>query len=107
MLHNVLQEAAPHGQFLWNNKQVVHVFVPEQKEPWVSISTKKSDALWMQISGPKNSLSLGSVVDLAEEPTMTTIDKRDILRMSFKDPEQVAEPDFKKFLQQHLKSLSA
>jgi excinuclease ABC subunit A len=106
-LHHVLQEAAPQGQFLWNNKQVVHVFVPEQKEPWVSISTKKTDALWLQISGPQNSLSLGSVVDIVEEPTITTVDKRDILRMSFSDPEQVAVPDFKEFLQKHLKSLSA
>jgi excinuclease ABC subunit A len=107
MLHNVLQEAAPQGQFLWNNKQVVHVFVPEQKEPWVSISTKKTDALWLQISGPQNSLSLGSVVDIVEEPTITTVNKRDVLKMSFSDPEQVAVPDFKEFLQKHLKSLSA
>jgi len=106
-LHHVLQEAAPHGQFLWNNKQVVHVFVPEQKEPWASISTKKSDALWLQISGPKESISLGSVVDIVEEPTVTTLDSRDILRMNFNDAEQVAEPEFMQFLKKHLESLSA
>ena len=30
-LCELLAEAAPAGQFLWNNQQVVHVFVPEQQ----------------------------------------------------------------------------
>ena len=40
-LIELLAEMAPHGQFLWNNKQVVPLYVPEQKEPWAAVQTKK------------------------------------------------------------------
>ncbi len=39
-LCELLKEAAPDGQFLWNNQQVVHLFVPAQKEPWATLCTK-------------------------------------------------------------------
>ena len=41
-LFELLSEVAPAGQFLWNNKQVVPVYVREQKEPWAAVQTKKS-----------------------------------------------------------------
>ena len=29
------------GQFLWNNQQLVHLIVPEQRDPWATVQTKK------------------------------------------------------------------
>ena len=52
-LFELLSEVAPEGQFLWNNKQVVPVYVRSQKEPWAAVQTKKSEAVWLTLAGPK------------------------------------------------------
>ena len=107
VLHAVIQEAAPEGQFSWNDKQVVQVFLPQQKEPWVSIQTKKPDGVWLQVAGPKDSVTVEQVAELADAPTVSSEDDLDVVRMSFKDIEQVASGDLKVFLSEHAKSLPA
>ena len=52
-LFELLAEVAPAGQFLWNNKQVVPVYVPEQHAPWAAVQTKKTDAVHLHLMGPK------------------------------------------------------
>lgn len=106
VLHDTLSEAAPSSQFLWSNKQVVHLYVNEQKEPWASIQTKKTDAIWLQLNVPKDSVSLGRIVDLAEEPTVKSSEDKDIVRMKFKDAESAGAGDLKEFLKEHLSTLS-
>ncbi|MDB4539801.1 hypothetical protein N9231_05215 [Saprospiraceae bacterium] len=100
-LHEVIQQAAPEGQFLWSNKQVVHVYLPHQKEPWASIQTKKTDGVYLQLAGPKDGVTVGRVADLADAPTVSTKDELDIVRMSFKDLEQVDNEELKDFLVEH------
>ncbi len=108
ILQEVLQTAAPHGQFLWNNKQIVHVFVPDQKEPWASIQTKKTDALWLQLTGPRNHVALGRIAKLGDQPTIKTINaERDVVRMSFATVDQVQSPKLAEFLQEHLQGVVA
>ena len=105
MLHEVIQKVAPDCQFLWSNKQVVHVYLPQQKEPWASIQTKKPDGVWLQLAGPKDSVTVGRVAELAEAPTVTSRDDLDLLRMSFTDVEQVNNEDLHKFLSEHAQSI--
>ena len=50
----------PQGQFLWNNKQVVPVYVPEQHEPWAAVQTKKLDAVYLHLIGPEGPLHAGA-----------------------------------------------
>ena len=107
VLHAVIQEAAPQGQFLWNNKQEVHVFLPQQKEPWVSIQTKRPDGVWLQVAGPKDSVTAGQVAELADDPTVSSEDNLDVVRMSFKEIEQVTSKELAVFLSEHAKSLPA
>ncbi len=105
-LHEVIQQVAPNSQFLWNNKQVVHVYLPEQKEPWASIQTKKPDGVWLQLSGPKDGVTVGRVADLADAPTVTSQDKLDIVRMRLNDVEQVENDELKEFLVEHAKEVA-
>ncbi len=107
VLHDTLSEAAPSSQFLWSNKQVVHLYVEQQKEPWASIQTKKTDAIWLQLNVPKDSVSLGRIADLAEEPTVKSSDEKDVVRMKFKDAETAGAEDLKEFLKEHMSTLSA
>ena len=104
-LHEVIQQAAPEGQFLWNNKQVVHVFLPQQKEPWASIQTKKPDGVWLQLAGPKDGVTVGRVADLADAPTVTSRNELDVVRMRISNFEQADSEQLKKFLVEHIQSL--
>src|SRR5581483_4677975 len=62
-----LSEAAPGGQFLWNNQQLVHYYLPGQSEPWASLLTKKLHGLELVLNGPKGRFALGRVNDLASD----------------------------------------
>jgi excinuclease ABC subunit A len=107
ILHEVIQKAAPDGQFLWSNKQVVHVYLPQQKEPWASIQTKKPDGVWLQLAGPKDSVTVGRVADLADAPTVTSQENLDLVRMSFQEVDQVSNKELEEFLSEHAKSVPA
>ena len=50
----------PPGQFLWNNKQVVPVYVAAHKEPWAALQTKKTDAVYLHLTGPKGRFALAA-----------------------------------------------
>ena len=107
-LHEALQRAAPGGQFLWSNKQIVHLFVPDRKEPWATIQTKKCDAVWLQLNGPSGRVPLGRVADIGNNPVVKPLDEnRDMIRMSFKSVEEVQSGEFEAFLLEHLGHLSA
>ncbi|REJ66425.1 MAG: excinuclease ABC subunit UvrA [Planctomycetota bacterium] len=78
----LLTDISPEGQFLWNNQQVVHLFVPEQKEPWASLHTKKSDALELVMTGPAGHFALGSVAHLGQDrATQGAGDSREQVRI--------------------------
>ncbi len=100
-LHEVIEAVAPEGEFFWSNKQVVHVYLPQQKEPWVSIQTKKPDAVWLQVSGPKDTVTAGRVADIADSPTISSKTNVDVVRMSFHEISQVENQKLKEFLIEH------
>ena len=69
-LMELLAEVAPQGQFLWNNKQVVPIYVPEQREPWAAVQTKKLDAVYLHLMGPKGRFALGQITELGYNPEL-------------------------------------
>ena len=98
-----LQDVAPEGQFLWNNQQVVHLFVKPQRDPWATIYTKRPGDLDLVLSGPKSSASLGRVAELAREPRVdTSHQQRDVVKLKFRDVDDLERGDLKQFLQEHL-----
>ena len=102
---DLLQELAPKGSFQWTNKQVVHFNLPGQKKAWVTIETKKPDALWIQISGPKGSLTLGQVADFANQATADNSKEQDSLKMCLNETDDVKSDELKAFLNNHLESM--
>ena len=63
-LCELLNEAAADGQFLWNNQQLVHIFVPQQHEPWATIYTKRAAAIDLVLDWPKGQFALGRVTKI-------------------------------------------
>jgi excinuclease ABC subunit A len=102
----MLRGAAPQGQFLWNNQQLVHFMVPEQREPWATIQTKKPHALMLHLNGPKGRFALGRLLNLGSERALDdSRPDRDTIRLHFILEEHLHTGDIEEFLREHLKSL--
>ncbi|MEL7497180.1 MAG: excinuclease ABC subunit UvrA [Planctomycetota bacterium] len=100
-LQKTIEAVAPEGEFHWTNKQVVHVYLPDQKSPWASIMTKKADGVWLQLAGPKDQVTVGQVADLASAAEIDTQSSGDVVKLSFQEVDQVNNDSLKQFLRQH------
>jgi excinuclease ABC subunit A len=81
--------------------------VPQQREPWATIQTKKPHALLLHLIGPKGRFGLGRVVDLgADRDLDDTRPNHDIVRLQFVEEQHLHRGDLEKFLQEHLGSLN-
>ncbi len=98
--------AAPKGQFLWNNQQVVHIFLPEQQEPWATIYTKRTASLDLVLTGPKGRFALGRVTELGVDREFTTGPQRDTIRLRFQAINDLERGDLAQFLVEHVTSLA-
>ena len=107
-LCGLISKTAEDAQFLWSNKQVVHVYVPQQKEPWASLWTKKNDALWLYLNGPSRSVPLGRVAELSKTPSVSNSGPRtDVVRLAFDSADEITNPDLAQFLKEHLELVIA
>jgi excinuclease ABC subunit A len=105
-LFELLSETAPDGQSLWNNKQVVPLYVPEQKEPWASVQTKKLDAVYLHLTGPKGRFTLGQITELGHNPQFGgQRPDHDVLHLRFRSTDDLARGDLAGFLQEHRAAL--
>ncbi len=105
-LCNMLRSAADKGEFLWNNQQVVHLFVPGQKQPWATIHTKRPDHVELVLAGPKGEFAQGRVVGLGRE---SYVDPRheqyDMVRIRFQNTADLSKGNVEEFLRTHRSSL--
>ena len=62
-----LADVCPEGQFLWNNQQVVHLLVREQREPWATVHTKLPAGVDLVLQGPRGAVTLDRIADLAAQ----------------------------------------
>jgi len=102
-LVELLLETAPDAQALWNNKQVVPLYVPGRREPWAAVQTKKTDAVYLSLTGPKNRFPLGRVRGLG---CARKVDgdrpECDVVRLKFRTMEDLSRGDLAGFLKEHL-----
>jgi excinuclease ABC subunit A len=106
-LLDLLSVTAPHGQFLWNNKQVVPLYVPGQKEPWAAVQTKKLDAVYLTLTGPKGHFALGRLTGLTHDPEFDAErPDKDLIRMKFRSTDDLKRGDLAGFLKQHLMTVT-
>ncbi len=106
-LCEMLTEAAPKGQFLWNSQQVVHLCVKGQREPWATMQTKRWSSLELQLTGPKGHFALGRIAKLgrAREFVATHPDK-DVIKLSFLTCEDLHRGNLSEFLREHVATFS-
>lgn len=101
-LCELLADMAPDGQFLWNNQQLVHMFVPGQKSPWASIYTKKPEWVELQLNCDKDMFTLGELTEIGDTPRLDSAPKtHDVVSFRFDDAKQLQHPTFESVLQRH------
>ena len=102
-LIELLAEAAPQGQLLWNNKQVVPLYLPGQHEPWAAVQTKKPDAVYLMLIGPKGRFAQGRLAGLGFDARVDgSRPGYDMLRMKFHSVDDLHRADLPAFLKEHL-----
>jgi len=102
-LCELLAETAPQTQALWNNKQLVPFYVPQQKEAWASVQTKKLDAVYLHLTGPKGRFTQGQVTGLGHQPQLDgQWPECDVVRLKFRTTDDLARGDLAGFLKKHL-----
>jgi excinuclease ABC subunit A len=102
-LCRLLEQAAPGGQFLWNNQVLVHFLPPGHRAPWATLLTKKPTALELVLTGPKNRVGFGRVTELGWDREFDdTREDRDLIRLRFRTIEDLRKGDLPEFLREHL-----
>ncbi len=107
-LFDLLGEAAPQGQFLWNNKVLVHMMAPGKAEPWASVVTKRRENVELALNGPKGAFQLGQIADLAAEREITTDrEDRDTIRLKFTSQDDLDRGDLLSLLREHMEAATS
>jgi len=105
-LCEMLTEAAPDGQFLWNSQQVVHLCVNGQREPWATLHTKRWSSLELQLTGPKGYFALGRIADLGSgREFVASHPEKDVIKISFLNCEDLHRGSLNEFLHEHITTI--
>jgi excinuclease ABC subunit A len=107
-LLEMLDDAVPGGQFLWNNQNVVYLMVPGVRKPWATVHTKKLAGVDLVLNGPKGAFQLGSVAQLGSAREVATDgEEKDQVKLRFVTTEELHAENLSGFLKAHLESLRA
>jgi len=105
-LLEMLADAVPDGQFLWNNQSVVYLMVPGVRKPWATVFTKRLAGIDVILNGPKGAFQLGSVAELgAARELATDGEDRDQVKLRFVTTDELHGENVSAFLKVHLDSL--
>ncbi len=101
-LIQLLDEAAPQGDYFWKNKQVVNLTRKGDDKVWASFTTKRRDAVQLTLTGAKDALTFGQVADLGCDRVLDATDpQQDSIRIDFRTVEEVQNPKLLYMLKEH------
>ncbi|MFZ5833466.1 MAG: excinuclease ABC subunit UvrA, partial [Planctomycetota bacterium] len=99
----MIEETAPEGRFLWNNKQMVSVYLKQQRAAWAVVQTKKTDAIYLWLTGPRGRFTQGQIVGLGHEPQLDgTRADGDLIRLRIRSADDLRRGDLPAFLKEHM-----
>ena len=94
------------AEFLWNNQQLVHLFIRGHKQPWATLHTKRPDSLELALNGPKSLFGLGRITEIGHDPAIDgQHEDHDVMRIHFRNSKDLLRGDLPKFLQEHLEGV--
>ena len=102
-LCEMLREAAPRNQFLWNNQILVRMYADGKPDPWVGIMTKRPEAVVLSLTGPNGAVPLGRLTELGFDRELDQSKKDyDVVKLKFRTVEDLHRGDLAEFLAEHL-----
>jgi excinuclease ABC subunit A len=105
-LLEMLSDAVPNGQFLWNNQNFVYLMVPGVRKPWATVYTKRLAGVDLVLNGPKGAFQLGSVAQMGvSQAVETDAEDRDQVKLRFVTTDELHAENVAAFLRAHLESL--
>ncbi|MGQ9575700.1 MAG: excinuclease ABC subunit UvrA [Thermoguttaceae bacterium] len=107
-LVELLRATAPQARWVWTHKQVVPVYVPQQKEPWAAVQTKKADGVYLHLFGPSGRLAYGQVVGLGFESVLKPYRPgMDRILLKFRSVQDLGRGDLAALLKEHLAAVQS
>jgi excinuclease ABC subunit A len=98
-----LGEICPEGQLLWNNQQVVHLRIREQREPWATVHTKRLAGVDLMLHGPRGALATGRIANLGAQMALVSDQgPLDQVKLRFVTLQDLERGDLADFLREHL-----
>jgi len=89
-LFEMLTEAAPGGQFLWNNQVLVHYYLPEGRDPWATVVTKRAEWVELGLRSAKGDFTMGRIAEIGVEPEFdASRSEYDLARLRFRTTEDL------------------
>ena len=100
--------AGSDAQFLWNNQQLVHLYLKGSRDPWATIHTKRLPSLDLSLNSPKGSIALGRVRELGFDRDLDgKRSDRDFVVLKFRSIDDLHRGDLIAFLKEHLAIVTA
>jgi excinuclease ABC subunit A len=112
LLESVASRAVPGPgappQFLWNNQQVVHLMIPDQRVPWATVHTKRTVGVDISLQGPAGAFATGRVAELGvKQLVQPGSEGYDAVKLRFITPQDLERGDLQKFLAEHIEAVRA
>ena len=77
--------------------------VPEQREPWASVYTKRLAGVDVVLNGPAGAFATGRIAELGSQRAIANDgNNRDQVKFRFVEPEDLVQGDLDEFLAEHL-----
>ena len=98
-LYQLMQDVLPDGNFLWNNKVLVHLYLPGGRVPWLTVTTKKAEALRLSINCPKGLMTAGRIAEFGNRRDFdSSAAKKDVAHIYFNKSEDIYTSDLEGYL---------
>ncbi len=90
-------------QFLWNNQQVINLMIPQQRQPWATVTTKQLAGVDLVLNGPEGAFDTDRIADLAANRAIkSSAGELDQVKLRFIAGDDLHNGDLPEFLAEHL-----
>jgi hypothetical protein len=98
----LVEQLAPGGTFLWNQKVLFHLVLAGCEAPWATVNTKRTESLDLTIKGPKDAVAFGRICAIGwrRELDATNADY-DVIKFQFRKLKDLHKRELRAILSEH------
>lgn len=103
---SALETISPNAAWGWQNKVVVPVTPAGFGKIWARLTTKRPDALYLELFNPKNQFTMGRISEFGFEAEVDGRNSEfDCLRFRFRDLNDWKKGGFQRFMEEHFQTV--